>query len=56
MDYIGVSQYLQDADLASDPLYVRLIDYLLFLQDLYCYFLAGWDVDAQLHLPESALP
>lgn len=55
MDYVGVSQYLQDADLSSDPFYVWLIDYLLFLQDLYCYFLASWDVDTQLHLAEGSL-
>lgn len=46
---------LEDADLASNALDIRLLDDLLLLQGLNGHFLAGGDVHAQSHLPESAL-
>lgn len=55
LDDVGMPKDLEDADLASHALDIRLLDDLLLLQGLNGHFLARRDVHPQPHLPESAL-
>ncbi len=54
LDDVGVSQYLEDADLAGDSFDVRLLHYFLFLQRFDCDLLIGGGVDGQTDFTESA--
>jgi hypothetical protein len=55
LDDVGVAQYFEDADLASDAFDVGLLDYFLFLEGFDCDFLVCGDVDAETYFSESAL-
>ena len=56
VDEVRVAQEFEDVQLAGYALVVGDFVYFLFLQELYCHFLARWLVDAQAYLTECALP
>lgn len=55
LDYVGVPQDLQDADLPSHPLDVCLLHYLLLLQGFHRHSLVSGQMDSQTHFAEGAL-
>jgi hypothetical protein len=55
LDDIGVADEFEDVDLSGHSFHVGHIDYPVFFQYFYGYFLAGGNVGGQFDLPEGAL-
>ena len=55
LDDVGMPDLLQDVDFASDSLDIGHVGNATLLQHLHSHALASDRVDAQLHLPKSAL-
>ena len=55
LDDVGVTEYLEDADLASYSFNIGLLYDLLFLQGLHRHSLLRPDVHPQPHLSECSL-